>query len=466
MYLLPSAQSDHDERGLVLDQTTAQFSIDDSALTTHLVDSTNFTLAGLAYPLSIAPDFGSFPAHLSLLDPFYELRGAGGLSTIPEGQEEEVNVDFDSTAALFNLGSQGLIDDFVIQPRLAPPVDSHWTWETCFESTREADSTDTLSTVSLRSSQPPCSSVPLFEQTPGFDSSEPSLLLNYNNMTGALSNGSQCPIELSKPRSVSQQNSVFSCCGRSYKRSKELQRHKRLAHLEQPDEWRCPKADCLRFTKGFTRKDRWWRHVRAHGGVYNDASLLEQVAQDCHSRARPIGESDQELVPHRSSSLNKLQSTFKDVVENQAVAAESGSENAILGKSTAIGSSSTVSIICEGAGSLQGRLPGDGSAAEQQRPYNCKIDGCTSGFSYRSDCVRHEKSMHDVGEGYRCAGMGCKKAEKVWTRLDNFKKHLDKWHGDQDREQLVQNSRFSRSAESRFPSAWTFTIETPDQLNQ
>lgn len=441
MFPFPGAHSGHDEHDLVLDQITAQLPVYDTAL---------------------SPD-------LSFLNPIGQESVPGGLSTILEGQEHGGNMGFDSTAAICQLGWSELFENFVMsEPRLDTPLNIRWPWEICYEGAGEADYTDTLPTVSLRSTQPPCSSgsllFPSDEQASEFESRKPNPPVNHGNMAGALSGVPWSPMGLPKSGGVSPWKGEFSCCGRSYKRLKELRRHKRLEHSEQPSEWRCPKPGCARSVKGFTRKDRCRRHVKAHGGAYNNAPWLNLIAQDCYGRAWPTSESYQELEPPGSSSRNKLQPALRGVAE-QAVAAESGSENAIQAESTGIESPSSVSVTRKDAASLQGGLRGEESAVGPQRPYNCTIDGCTRGFSYRSDCARHEKSMHNTGEGYRCAVIGCKKAGKVWTRLDNFKGHLNRWHGDEDREQLVQKSRFSRSTDSGLPSTWIFTIVTPNMLN-
>jgi hypothetical protein len=83
------------------------------------------------------------------------------------------------------------------------------------------------------------------------------------------------------------------------------------------------------------------------------------------------------------------------------------------------------------------------SSSGRHKRYQCSIPGCESRFVHQFDLARHEKSVHmkqEAGEGYRCASRGCKKADKIWTRLDNFKGHLARKHGNEDIEQLVQES--------------------------
>ena len=88
------------------------------------------------------------------------------------------------------------------------------------------------------------------------------------------------------------------------------------------------------------------------------------------------------------------------------------------------------------------RTPSNGRH-KRNRSYQCSIPGCEKRFVHQFDLGRHEKSVHmkqEAGEGYRCASRGCKKADKIWTRLDNFKGHLARKHANEDIQQLVQKS--------------------------
>ena len=44
------------------------------------------------------------------------------------------------------------------------------------------------------------------------------------------------------------------------------------------------------------------------------------------------------------------------------------------------------------------------------------------------------KAVHKISnrpsKSYKCFGEGCTKGDKEWPRLDNFKQHLRKMHGD------------------------------------
>jgi hypothetical protein len=81
-------------------------------------------------------------------------------------------------------------------------------------------------------------------------------------------------------------------------------------------------------------------------------------------------------------------------------------------------------------------------ASNEDRPkVACSHPGCNVKFSHHADLTRHLKSIHnEAGKSYRCAFKGCSKYDKVWTRLDSFKKHVTNQHPDTDVESLVQSS--------------------------
>jgi len=70
----------------------------------------------------------------------------------------------------------------------------------------------------------------------------------------------------------------------------------------------------------------------------------------------------------------------------------------------------------------------------------CTVPGCsrTEGFSTTNDLERHIKSKHPsamsdtaMTKKFRCLVHGCKSKEKSWPRLDNFRSHLKRVHGNQ-----------------------------------
>jgi hypothetical protein len=77
-----------------------------------------------------------------------------------------------------------------------------------------------------------------------------------------------------------------------------------------------------------------------------------------------------------------------------------------------------------------------------RKPFVCAVLGCTrpEGFSTTNDLDRHTKSKHPSAmpeaaptKKYRCLVAGCKSKEKSWPRLDNFRSHLKRVHGNQMR---------------------------------
>ncbi len=79
------------------------------------------------------------------------------------------------------------------------------------------------------------------------------------------------------------------------------------------------------------------------------------------------------------------------------------------------------------------------------KPFICTVPGClrTDGFSTTNDLERHTKSKHPsampetaMTKKFRCLVPGCKSKEKSWPRLDNFRSHLKRVHGNQEDEDL------------------------------
>lgn len=58
--------------------------------------------------------------------------------------------------------------------------------------------------------------------------------------------------------------------------------------------------------------------------------------------------------------------------------------------------------------------------------FPCYIPGCNARFILLSNLRRHQRTVHAGGQStcYRCSVPGCKKPDKVWNRVDNFRKHL------------------------------------------
>ena len=79
------------------------------------------------------------------------------------------------------------------------------------------------------------------------------------------------------------------------------------------------------------------------------------------------------------------------------------------------------------------------------KPFRCTVTGChrEQGFTTRNDLERHMKSLHNIlpagndPRRFRCAGPNCNKKDKIWPRLDNFRKHITRIHPDEDVDDLV-----------------------------
>ncbi|CAD0110883.1 unnamed protein product, partial [Aureobasidium uvarum] len=84
------------------------------------------------------------------------------------------------------------------------------------------------------------------------------------------------------------------------------------------------------------------------------------------------------------------------------------------------------------------------------RPFKCGVENCTNtnGFATSNDLDRHQKDVHFMKPKhgpqsfYRCAMPTCSKRDKVWSRKDNFKSHINRMHKDVDMDinQLVARS--------------------------
>jgi hypothetical protein len=78
------------------------------------------------------------------------------------------------------------------------------------------------------------------------------------------------------------------------------------------------------------------------------------------------------------------------------------------------------------------------------KPHKCNIAGCTriEGFGTVNDLDRHKASVHkivsSVARNFKCAALGCRTAEKLWPRLDNFKQHLERMHKNIDMDDMIE----------------------------
>jgi len=95
------------------------------------------------------------------------------------------------------------------------------------------------------------------------------------------------------------------------------------------------------------------------------------------------------------------------------------------------------------------------------KPFTCDEPDCKrggKGFTTTNDLERHKKSVHRIGldaGSYQCASPYCKNPHKVWPRLDNFKQHIDRMHGDEDHEDLIKRSEFQPKDPAHNPDSMT-----------
>lgn len=77
------------------------------------------------------------------------------------------------------------------------------------------------------------------------------------------------------------------------------------------------------------------------------------------------------------------------------------------------------------------------------KPWKCEEPHCSrkDGFTTINDLTRHKKSVHKIGgmtKSFRCVDERCKNKDKLWPRLDNFKQHVTRMHGDRNMEDLIR----------------------------
>lgn len=97
--------------------------------------------------------------------------------------------------------------------------------------------------------------------------------------------------------------------------------------------------------------------------------------------------------------------------------------------------------------------------------HHCPEPSCKSvGFAYQFDLQRHRRTVHKKeSTGYRCALPGCPKADKLWIRHDNYKKHVKTHHEGVEYTGLKETIKSSRpNMDSRFP----FSITTPQMIRR
>lgn len=105
-------------------------------------------------------------------------------------------------------------------------------------------------------------------------------------------------------------------------------------------------------------------------------------------------------------------------------------------------------------------LPNRSSRKHEKRhvkPYSCTFPSCTKKFGSKNDWKRHENSQHFQLDVWKCdvqhGGLPSEVCRKVFRRQENFKLHLQTFHGMEDRrvlESKLESCRIGRNYEARF----------------
>ncbi|KAJ4302656.1 hypothetical protein N0V90_001545 [Kalmusia sp. IMI 367209] len=103
------------------------------------------------------------------------------------------------------------------------------------------------------------------------------------------------------------------------------------------------------------------------------------------------------------------------------------------------------------------RSPSQDHPIDPRKRFVCGF--CDKTFTLQHDRLRHVRTLHRQEEDYvyRCAVSGCAKGDKIFNRLDNFRKHLKTTHRNESPDEIVKKSRTS--------SGDTFTVVTPEMYS-
>ncbi|KAF1952203.1 hypothetical protein CC80DRAFT_508251 [Byssothecium circinans] len=91
----------------------------------------------------------------------------------------------------------------------------------------------------------------------------------------------------------------FSCdlCERTFRYKKDVERHKTSVHEKRPS-WFCPTIQCKFSTRGFSRKDKAFQHVKTHRS--NSDASLEPICAAEKAKLRSVGSAP--VSPHPQST--------------------------------------------------------------------------------------------------------------------------------------------------------------------
>lgn len=216
------------------------------------------------------------------------------------------------------------------------------------------------------------------------------------------------------PSSASEQDchSPHFChiCNSSFTLSKDLKRH--ISSIHDQERWPCPDPRCRQV---FSRSDKLLQHRRTH--------------QEAHTIK-------EEHSTHGQPSFVSRGSQGADISSIPIKEAEAGSNWRLLDDEE------------------HNLTTPHNHSVSSKKSLDCPF--CNKKFTLQHDRLRHLRTLHRKQKhtGYRCAVPGCPKGDKIFNRLDNFKKHLENKHEDERSKDIISKSKTL--------SGETFTVVTPE----
>jgi uncharacterized Zn-finger protein len=217
----------------------------------------------------------------------------------------------------------------------------------------------------------------------------------------------------------------FRCanCDRSFTLLKDLERHKRSVHDQQ--RLPCNFPGCKR--GGFRRKDALLHHMRRHHRIrFGPETGTSSAAGDTEAY---------ECIRPRSTVDGLTNMSISDKVNN-----------------------------IDGVCSLNPDSAKQSVLNKQTSSPSCPVTACGKIFANQHDLIRHRRTIHKgqgFGEVYRCAL--CSTPDKIWSRLDNFKRHLSQQHNLVHVEETVRKSTVFKNDAG---GSVSFAVTTPQTFGQ
>lgn len=203
-------------------------------------------------------------------------------------------------------------------------------------------------------------------------------------------------------------------CNKDFTLRKDLRRHIHAIHERKT--WECEYPDCSRASRGFSRKDKLMLHMRTHSEARHSTSQASTTTS---------APTEDHTAREYDATLRKSH-TWSDI--------EAGGDHS--------------------------------SKSGESKPYICLASGCGRHFVNQHDLARHERTMHteqNSRSGYRCTFETCSKRDKIWNRLDNFKKHLREQHKLDNVQPFVErSSRMNAENHGNAP----FDVTTPEAFSK